>query len=130
MEEQLKTNLQKKIESCFEKKTEAGDTQAIGIIKGIIPAWIKQLHSGQFSENKNYQSLGDTWEEFSIREEHRDRACDWIKGFLYGIDAAGLITEEEANLLRDEVNDIRMDENRDSFLRLIKNTPSMASVEL
>lgn len=128
MDELLKPQLQRKIESSFAKKIEAGDMQTIGIIKGVIPAWIKQLQSGQFSENEKHQALGDTWEEFQIREENREKASDWVKGFLYGIEAAGVITEDESKALIDEVNDIRMDDNRDSFLRMLNNTPSMASV--
>lgn len=129
MDELLKPQLQRKIESSFAKKIEAGDMQAIGIIKGVIPAWIKQLQSGQFSENEKHQALGDTWEEFQIREENREKASDWVKGFLYGIEAAGVITEDESKALIDEVNDIRMDDNRDSFLRMLNN-PSMASVDI
>ncbi len=129
MDELLKPQIQRKIESCFAKKIEAGDRQAIGIIGGVVPAWIKQLKSGQFSENEKYQALGDTWEEFQIREENREKASDWVKGFLYGIEAAGVITEDESKALIDEVNDIRMDDNRDSFLRMLKN-PSMASVDI
>jgi hypothetical protein len=129
MDELLKPQLQRKIESSFAKKIEAGDMQTIGIIKGVIPAWIKQLQSGQFSENEKHQALGDTWEEFQIREENREKASDWVKGFLYGIEAAGVITEDESKALIDEVNDIRMDDNRDSFLRMLNN-PSMASVDI
>ncbi len=129
MDELLKPQIQRKIESCFAKKIEAGDRQAIGIIGGVVPAWIKQLKSGQFSENEKYQALGDTWEEFQIREENREKASDWVKGFLYGIEAAGVITEDESKALIDEVNDIRMDDNRDSFLRMLNN-PSMASVDI
>ena len=128
MDELLKPQIQRKIESCFAKKIEAGDRQAIGIIRGVVPAWIKQLQSGQFSESEKHQALGDTWEEFSIREENRDRASDWIRGFLYGLEAAGILTEDETSDLRDELNNIRMDEGRDSFLRMLNNVPSMASV--
>ena len=129
MNELLKPPLQKKIESGFAEKIKDGDTQIIGIIKGVVPKQIKQLQSGQFSENEKHQALGDTWEEFQIREENREKASDWMKGFLYGIEAAGIITEDESKALIDEINDIRMDENRDSFLRMLDN-PSMASVDI
>lgn len=128
--DELKSHLQKEIEKAFQKRVENCEGAAVGIIKGVIPEYIHQLQSGQFSRNEKNQALGDTWYEFNIREEHREQAYYWLKGFLYGIEAAGILTREESDSLREEVGDIRLDENRDSFLRTLKNTPSKASVEL
>ena len=130
MDELLKPHLQKTIEKHFAKSLEECESSTVGIICGIIPAYIRQPQSGQFSENKQHQNLGNTWEEFHLREGNRETASDMLTGFLYGIEAAGIITEDEGDALRKEVWDIRLDENRDTFLQMLKNTPSAASVEL
>jgi len=126
--ELLKPQLQKAIEAKFTKKFGKDEVAAIGIVNGIVPEWLRQIRTGQFSKNPEYQTWGNTYEGFCIREENRDRAAEQLRGFLYGIEAAGLLNEEEAEELRTLLNDMRADETRDPYLGLMKNTQCTASI--
>ena len=126
--ELLKPQLQKAIETKFTEKFGKDEVAAIGIVNGIIPEWLRQIHTGQFSKNPEYQTWGNTYDDFCIREENRDRATEQLRGFLYGIEAAGLLNEEEAEELRTLLNDMRADETRDTYLSAMKNTASKASI--
>lgn len=94
--ELLKPQLQKAIEAKFTEKFGKGEVAAIGIVNGIVPEWLRQIRTGQFSKNPEHQTWGDTYEGFCIREENRDRATEQLRGFLYGIEAAG---QEEPDIL-------------------------------
>ena len=126
--ELLKPQLQKAIEAKFTEKFGKGEVAAIGIVNGIVPEWLRQIRTGQFSKNPEHQTWENTYEGFCIREENRDRATEQLRGFLYGIEAAGLLNEEEAEELRTLLNDMRADETRDPYLGLMKNTQCTASI--
>lgn len=126
--ELLKPQLQKAIEAKFAEKFGKGEVAAIEIVNGIIPEWLRQIRTGQFSKNPEHQTWGNTYEGFCIREENRDKATEQLRGFLYGIEAAGLLNEEEAEELRTLLNDMRADETRDPYLSAMKNTASKASI--
>ncbi len=95
--ERVKSDLEKEIAAIFKEHVEEdrqGDVA--GVIDGVIGSCFRQLETGNRSEK--YPSLG-----YTQKAENKERAANIIDGFLWAMDAAGMISKEKRSEMQDQL---------------------------
>ncbi|MCM1218073.1 MAG: hypothetical protein NC548_26605 [Lachnospiraceae bacterium] len=104
-----KSELEKEIATIFRKHTKKGrEGEAAGVINGLLPAYFRQLQTGNFSEK--YPTTG-----YMQKEENKDKAHDFIQGFLWAMDAAGFISEDERRTMLDQLTALRFPRHSEAY---------------
>lgn len=103
---EAKSRLKEEIEEIFKDRLADPLTGSItaGVIYGIIKEDFRRIETGNWSER--YPTT-----DFMRRDEERDKAAEHIGGFIYCMEAAGLISAEKSDQMQSEltefVNSIR-----------------------
>lgn len=103
---EAKSRLKEEIEEIFKDRLADPLTGSItaGVIYGIIKEDFRRIETGNWSER--YPTT-----DFMRRDEERDKAAEHIGGFIYCMEAAGLISVEKNDQMQSEltefVNSIR-----------------------
>lgn len=100
-EERVKSDLENEIAEIFKKNTKKGrEADVAGVINGVVSEYFRQLETGNWSEE--YPTTG-----YIQREENKDAASNVISGFLWAMDAAGLISGERRNEMQKQLSELR-----------------------
>lgn len=106
--ERVKSDLENEIVAIFKKNTKKGrESEVAGIINGVLPEYFGQLKTGNWSEK--HPATG-----FIQREENKDAASNVISGFLWGMDAAGLISREKRSEMQRQLSELRFPKHEDA----------------
>ena len=99
--ERVKSDLENEIAEIFKKNTKKGrESDVAGVIIGVLPEKFRQLETGNWSEE--YPTAN-----YMQREENKDAASNFISGFLWAMDAAGLISDEKRHEMQNELSELR-----------------------
>lgn len=99
--ERVKSGLENEIAAIFKKHTKKGrESEVAGVINGVLPEYFRQLETGNWSEE--YPTTG-----FIQREENKDAASNVISGFLWAMDAAGLISSDKRGEMQKQLSELR-----------------------
>ena len=112
---ETKSHLQEEIEEIFTDRLADPLTGSItaGVIYGIIKEDFRRIETGNWSER--YQTT-----DFMRRNEERNKAAEHIGGFIYGMEAAGLISAEKSDQMQSELTEF-VNSIRDQELEKMKN---------
>lgn len=107
--ERVKSDLENEIAAIFKKNTKKGrESEVAGVINGVLPEYFRQLETGNWSEK--YQTTG-----FIQREENKDAASNVISGFLWAMDAAGLISNKKREEMQKQLSELRFPKHEDAY---------------
>lgn len=99
--ERVKSDLENEIVAIFKKNTPKGrENEVAGVINGVLPEYFRQLVTGNWSEK--HPTVG-----YLQREENKDAASNVISGFLWAMDAAGLISDEKRREMQEQLSALR-----------------------
>lgn len=99
--ERVKSDLENEIVAIFKKNTQKGrENEVAGVIIGVLPEKFRQLETGNWSEE--YPTTG-----YMQREENKDAASNFISGFLWAMDAAGLISSDKRSEMQKRLSELR-----------------------
>ncbi len=99
--ERGKSDLEKEIAVIFRKHTKKSrESEVVGVINGVLRQYFRQLETGNWSER--YPTAG-----YMQQEENKDTALNFIRGFLWAMDAAGLISDEKLIEMCDQLSALR-----------------------
>lgn len=99
--ERVKSNLEEEIAAIFKKYTKKGrENEVAGVINGVLSDYFRQLKTGNWSEE--HPTVG-----YIQQEENKDDAVNVIKGFLWAMDAAGLISDKKRSEMYDQLFALR-----------------------
>lgn len=111
MEQRTKSELENEIALIFKKHTKKGmEAEVAGVIKGVLGRYFEQLETGNWSER--YPAVG-----YSQREANKGEAFNIIKGFLWAMEAAGMMSEEESKEMFSKLNEIRFRKQEDAYYK-------------
>lgn len=99
--ERVKSDLENEIAAIFKKNTKKGrESDVAGVIIGVLPEKFRQLETGNWSEK--YPAAN-----YMQREENKDAASNFISGFIWAMDAAGMISDEKRNKMQNQLSELR-----------------------
>lgn len=99
-----KTDLEKKIAAIFAKNAKKGrESETAGVINGVLHQYFRQLQTGNWSEE--YPT-----DDYLRREANKDAALNFISGFMWAMDAAGFMSDEERQEMQDQLSALRFPE--------------------
>lgn len=108
-EERVKSDLENEIAEIFKKNTEKGrEADVAGVINGVMSEYFRQLETGNWSEE--YTTMG-----YIQKEENKDAAQNIINGFLWAMDATGLISDEKRSEMQKQLSALRFPQNSDAY---------------
>jgi len=97
----VKSDLEKEIAAIFKKHTKKGrESDVAGVINGVLRQYFQQLATGNWSER--YPTVG-----YMQQEENKDAASNVISGFLWAMDAAGLISDKKREEMQKQLSALR-----------------------
>lgn len=99
MSEREKTNLENIIADIV-GKSQTDKAEAAGIM-AVVSSYFRQLITGQWSDNKEYQT-----DDFLQMRQHKQDAYNTLTGFLWGLNAAGAIADDERDAMQDDLINI------------------------
>lgn len=98
--ERVKSELEREIAAIFRDNTpEKRRIDVAGVIS-VLGEYFRQLETGNWSER--YPTA-----EHIEREKNRERADDFISGFIWAMDGAGLITDDKRKELCKQLRKLR-----------------------
>lgn len=107
--ERVKSDLENEIVAIFKKNTQKGrESEVAGVINGILPEYFRQLKTGNWSEE--HPTTG-----FMQKEENKDAASNVISGFLWAMDAAGLISSDKRSEMQKQLSELRFPKHEDAY---------------
>lgn len=99
--ERVKSDLENEIAAIFKKNTKKGrESDVAGVINGVLPEYFRQLETGNWSES--HPTVG-----YMQREENKDEALNVISGFLWAMNAAGMISDEKRSEMQKQLSALR-----------------------
>lgn len=99
--ERVKSDLEKEIAAIFKKHTQKGrECDVAGIINGVMGSYFQQLETGNWSEK--HPTVG-----YFQKKENQDAAKNAISGFLWAMEAAGMIDSEKRDKMQTQLSAIR-----------------------
>lgn len=108
-EERVKSDLENEIAEIFKKNTEKGrEADVAGVINGVMSEYFRQLETGNWSEK--YPTMG-----YIQKEENKDAASNIINGFLWAMDATGLISDEKRSEMQKQLSALRFPQHSDAY---------------
>ncbi len=103
-----KSNLENEIIAIFKKNTAKGrESEVAGVTNGVLHEYFRQLATGNWSEK--YPTT-----EYLQKEENKDTAANFISGFLWAMDAAGLISNEKRREMQNRLSALRFPKYSDA----------------
>ncbi len=101
----VKSDLENEIAAIFKKHTKKGrESDVAGVINGVLREYFRQLKTGNWSEE--YPTTG-----YMQQVENKDAAANVIEGFIWAMDAAGLISSEKRRKMQDQLSALRFPEH-------------------
>ncbi len=95
--ERGKSDLEKEIAAIFKRHTKKGrESDVAGVINGVLSAYFRELETGTWTLNST-----------KAREEIKENAFYAINGFLWAMDAMGLINDEKRSKMYDQLFALR-----------------------
>lgn len=104
--ERVKNNLENEIAAIFKKHTKKGKEDEVAGVIGVMHMYFKQLETGDWSEK-----CKET--DYIRKEENKDKALDFIRGFIWAMLAAGMISKGKRNEMEDRLTDLRFKQNKE-----------------
>lgn len=105
----VKSDLEKEIAAIFKKHTKKGrESDVAGVINGVLREYFRQLKTGNWSEE--YPTTG-----YMQQVENKDAAANVIEGFIWAMDAAGLISSEKRREMQDQLSALRFPEHKVTY---------------
>lgn len=94
-----KSDLENDIAAIIKAKTTKERSEVAGVI-AVLGEYFRQLETGNWSER--YPTAGHI-----EREKSRERADDFISGFIWAMDGAGIITDDKRKELCEQLHKLR-----------------------
>ena len=105
----VKSDLENEIVEIFKKNTPKGrEDEVAGVTRGVLPEYFRQLATGNWSEK--HPTTG-----YLQREENKDHASSFISGFLWAMDAAGLVSNEKREEMQKQLSALRFPKHSDAY---------------
>lgn len=99
--ERVKSDLENEIAAIFKKNTKKSrESDVAGVINGVLSEYFRQLETGNHSER--HPTVG-----YMQREGNKDEALNVISGFLWAMDAAGLISDKKRSEMQKQLSVLR-----------------------
>lgn len=119
--ERVKSDLENEIVAIFKKNTQKGrESEVTGVINGVLPEYFRQLETGNWSEK--YPTTG-----YIQREENKDAASNVISGFLWAMDAAGLISSDKRSEMQKRLSELRFPKEDTAYYKGLEREAAAAA---
>lgn len=119
--ERVKSDLENEIAAIFKKNTKKGrENEVAGVINGVMSEYFRQLETGNWSEK--YPTTG-----YIQREENKDAASNIINGFLWAMDAAGLISSDKRSEMQKRLSELRLPKEDATYYKGLEREAAAAA---